>query len=612
MDNYTEIIKDIVIKIHNKEEKIDTLSRFNKYKISNSLILMINNELENYNVVNDISFLETALLILDKLIPNDKVKEIDKIHSIVSRLLDLHNSNNTLIRILNIIENKMNNYVKTDNTNDEAIISYVLFQIKDYNTFKKILNNNSDIVNTVDKNGHILIKRVIYHYILGLKKYLETNDRSDLYFYNKVFYKILKNPSFKITNSERDYLKKKIEEYLNNLNIPSGKEDELTYYKNKLILGIYGDTTTDLSIENLNYEYGISDKFPLPFLGEVNKIELLNSDIPNPSNNRRIYTFDHNPNEIDDGISIERIDGVLIVGIHIANPTMYIPNDSIILKEARNRTESIYIDIKEDKPLCIPMIPLKLSQDLMGLNANKNVYNLSFYYWYDELSGKLIKQEVREEPINVKYNFDYSEYDKIIKYGKDEQLIQDLINLEKSSNIISKKYDNTFINELLGNNNRSARGIRVVTNLMIGNNMNMAQYFKDNELPFAFRNHKLDENKEIKENLKAKVLARNPIQSTFKMLNILEEICPNAKYSPICLGHDSLMIIAYSHTTSPLRRYIDILNQLCIKKFILGTYTKEDIKRYNELIYKICEEVNSKRKLIDSYAKEYERRLVLR
>jgi len=256
------------------------------------------------------------------------------------------------------------------------------------------------------------------------------------------------------------------------------------------------------------------------------------------------------------------------------------------------------------------MFPLKLSQDLMGLNANNNVYDMSFYYWYDELSGALLKTEVVEEVINVNANFDYSEYDKIIKYGKDEQLIQDLLYLEKVANIISNKYDDSIISEMCNSHVSLSRGINVVTNLMIGNNMNMAQYFKDRGLPFAYRNHKLDEDKDKIENLKRKVLSRDPVNSIFKMLNCLEEICPNAKYSPVCFGHDSLKLEAYSHTTSPLRRYVDILNLLCIKKFILSDYNEDDIKSYTELIYKVTEEINSKRKFIVSYAKEYEKRLV--
>ena len=91
----------------------------------------------------------------------------------------------------------------------------------------------------------------------------------------------------------------------------------------------------------------------------------------------------------------------------------------MIMKEARNRTESIYIDNDSRVPICIPMLPPELSKDLMSLNADQNVFDMSFYYWYDELSGELLNMQIKEEVIKVAANFDYSEYDKIIRHGKD-------------------------------------------------------------------------------------------------------------------------------------------------------------------------------------------------
>ena len=147
------------------------------------------------------------------------------------------------------------------------------------------------------------------------------------------------------------------------------KKEEIAYYKNKIILGLLGSSTEETSIEMLDYEYGISKDFSVPINTEARKIYILNRNIKPSTNTKRVYTFDHNPNEIDDGIAISRKDGLLISEVVIADPTRYIPFNSILLNEARNRTESIYIDNIDGTTICIPMLPPLLSKDLMRRNS---------------------------------------------------------------------------------------------------------------------------------------------------------------------------------------------------------------------------------------------------
>ena len=635
MNNYyKEKVKKLLISIKNnlndKDIFMKKLHHCNSSKLINFLIEIIDEEIISfsYDNNNDISYLLYALELLDEYILIDTYKDtitnyLNKIYPELGRLAILkekHNSKiankkyKSLLLLLDKIENKMDNYtpiINNNNLNEQDIISYTIFQLKSFSALDKIIKNSPNIINSTNDKGIPIIKKVIFHYLIALKRYIGNGKKEDLIYYDKVFRRLIIDPNLRLSEVDKNDLITKITNYIDKIKIDETiKLEELTYYQNKLILSILGDFEEDTSIKNLNYEYGIRQGFNPAIESETKRLYILHKNIEETKNTRNIYTFDHNPNEIDDGVSIIEEDGKLIIGIHIANPLSILNNNSIIIKEARKRTESLYFT-HNNKSIVYPLLHDTLTKQLMGLNENINIHRMSFYYTFDILTGDLIKQEIKPEIIKVTKNLDYEDFGKIIKNGTDEGMIKELINIEKVASFMKREYDDTIVKELVGPQSKSSRGINTITNLMIGNNIYVARLFKTRGLPFTYRNHKLDQNKKDIEKLKNKISPRNPVTSIFKLLEELENISPNASYSPICLGHDTLNSKEYSHTTSPLRRFIDILNMMCINKFILGTYTEEDIKIYTEIIYRITEEVNSKRIIHMSYSKEYERRLAL-
>ena len=82
---------------------------------------------------------------------------------------------------------------------------------------------------------------------------------------------------------------------------------------------------------------------------------------------------------------------------------------------------------------------------------------------------------------------------------------------------------------------------------------------------------------------------------------MLKNLFPRAYYTLNNVGHQGLGTDYYSHVTSPLRRFADNVATECIYKFILNDYTNEDIKEYQEYIEKVSEEINQKRRTLDSY-----------
>jgi len=646
------LIKQYIDNLQVKKACYDRLGELNEHRLYNVIIRIIYNEIDNLSLESEINihYIIEAIEVLDFLAYNDKsISAIsgffNDIHQKLLRLLAVEDYfNNKECRkaindLLNKLEKNTSNYnykeASEQNKNLEAILYFALFDLKDFAVFSNLLTNYNKAVNMVGKNNNPLVKKVIYRYLASIRRY--TDDKKyaatgkyiiDLNYYLRVLTRIINDKRFKITDSEKENYIKMIDDYIENLDFDDEKKGKVDYYANNVKDCLRG-YNKEKTKRDIDYEYGIERKFgeqvnkdadALYRFAVIDSKALYDSSIPDVNINEiDINTFDHEPNEIDDATSAIEKDGLLIAGVHIADPTPLllpgnIPFNSSLFNEARKRVESIYFE----DGTTIPMLPKIISKDLMSLNEGQYVNAINSYYYFDKVTGSLVDQKITSGVIRVNRNLDYVDFGKIIKEGKDEKLAKNLENMQTAASFMARTglYKSDIISELANSNSKSAQGINVVTNYMIFNNVWTAKTAKENGTPFIYRNHKLDEGKDKRDNLKKKVLSRDPITSIFKLLEILDGICPNAKYSSTCLGHDTLVTKYYSHTTSPLRRFVDILNILCIKKFITNQdYTDEDVMVYTEYICMLIEEINQKIALHKNYMREIDRqekKLVLR
>ena len=619
-----------------KEELLLEIKNKKLTKVAKAIITMINNDLVtfDYDGEVDFSYLCTAIELLDEIakIANHSSlsfsidRDFAALHNDLQKIVSISDNSNNIkykcfLKAIEKLEKNTANYsyhtALNQGKNYGAIVFYVLFDLKDYSLFSSMLHRHNKLINVIDKNDQPLIQKVIWRYLIAIKNFIVSDNINDLLFFKKVYKRIISNNKLRLCGEERNAYINLVNSYFNQrFNYIQDERKKRILANNKKILldGLEGKIIEEDSKDIIKDEYDITDNFSQSVNNEATKIYILNRTLDKSAQERRIYTFDHNPNEIDDGISVVREDGLLIAGVHIADPLKYIDSNSILLEEARKRTESIYFSNNGEKPICIPMMPLKLSQDLMGLNAGKSVNVMSYYYYFDENTGALVDKrlECREEIIQVYKNYDYSDYKKIIDYGTNEEVVKDLLDMTKVASFMGRVYNDDMVNGLLETNSISSKGINVVTNFMIYNNISMARKAKEKDIPYVFRNHILDKDRKKINNIKSKVMSREPVTSIFKLLDMLDSISPRATYSSNCVHHDALAVDAYSHTTSPLRRYVDILNIECIKKFIINDdYTNEDIKVYKEYICKAIEEINARKKVIGDYASVYEKRLML-
>lgn len=622
---YKDHIKELLLKNPTK------LEHTNKNKTALALVDILENELQEFDYYQEknINYLLTLFDILANTLKNNKTMQnqlhdrFTFIHNLIKNLLhakpeDLpHNMEKNyeqLKQIINKMENAMlriyyDNPAEYD-PNKMEFIYYIIFHLKYINYFEKSCEKFPHIVNSLDSEGIPLVEKVLEKYLASLQEYVSKPNLGpldDLIYYDKVMKIIMNSEKIKVDDFTKKIMLQKIKDFANNTPGESNRHKEkLTFFINNIIDTITGEEE-NMSLEYLNYKYEIHERFKEAHNSEATHILRTNKTIEGIETKRKIYTIDgENAQEIDDGISITYEDGIYHLGIHIANPIAYIGNNSILLDEAIRRTTSIYLSDK-----CIPLFPISLSGNIMSLEQGKRRYCKSFYFDIDARTGELIKFNIKNEVCSVARNLSYKEFNNLVGHGTDdEDLVQTLVNLINVSYILRRVYNEDIIYSQV-NPNHSALTLSetVVESAMIYTNYHVAKYFLEHDLPFIYRSHKIDKKQidrlsELQERLKQKDNTSQIISN----IEMIKNIFPKAYYTSKNCGHYGLGISVYSHTTSPLRRLADNIADMCIDRFILSSYTQEDIKKYTELIDETADAINSKRSTVDDYVIQYEKR----
>ena len=622
---YNQHIKNVLLS-GNKE-----LLMHNKNKVSNAIVELLQEEVLNFNLneESDFDYLYAAFDILVENLRNTKEMQIQLydrftyIHNEMRNILHTlpkeglndiqRNKIGSLHRIMNKMEDTMlriyyNSPIEYDPSKEEYIY-YIIFDLKNINFFRQACEKFPHMANSLNKKGVPLIEVVLTEYLKALNDYISKPNLGpldDLIYYDKVFTTILESEKFIISDEEKQLLLDKISRFREtHKNLVSQRaKEKLYFYTNSAFIKLNGDKEEE-NISYLNYKYEVHDVFKEAHKSEAKQIYIANQNIEEPKYTQPIYTFDgEGACEIDDGLSITFEDGIYHLGVHIADPTAYISEDSIVNDEARKRTRSLYMIDG-----CIPMYPLNLSKDLMGLNEGKRTYSMSYYFDIDSRTGNVIKFDIKAEPIIVTKNMTYDQYDYILRHGTyDKNIEETLILLNQVSSILKQVYNEDLIYHEFHNlrDTQVSRGI--VESAMIYANYNVAKLFDERELPYIYRCHVVDE-EEINEltDLQARLKLRQRTDQMVKDLEMIKNLFPRAYYTRNNDGHYGLGIDYYSHVTSPLRRYADNIANRCIKKFILSDYTEDDVKAYEDYIDMVAEEINKKRKSLDEYEIEASR-----
>lgn len=256
--------------------------------------------------------------------------------------------------------------------------------------------------------------------------------------------------------------------------------------------------------------------------------------------------------DIDDAIHLEELDDIFEVGVHIADVSRYIPENSKLDLTIRERLTSIYAKHKQ-----INMLPDVLATDKCSLLPNKDRYTISVIFKINKKDHSINSYQIFKGKIRSIRAFTYDEA---------QYLINDTTN--GSSIATSLRSLQTIFT---GDTHKIIEKIMILTNKTIANELYL--FFGDLAI---IRHH--DGVDMLKYNSVFKNIPENVDENIKKRVELH---CMNsAKYGIVknvnCKRHEGINADIYTHFTSPIRRYIDIVVHRMVKKIINNYNVTED------------------------------------
>lgn len=608
-----------------KENNVDDIFKFNKNSTGNLLLEILDDEITNFDYEKDIEHLKTLINILPKFqINNSKLfyEKLENIHQKIKIFLVQKpgniEKNNTNYKILkNVINNielievsLLFEYTSKYEESKYELIKYIIFDVKNISFIKDAVKRFPNIVNYIDENDKVLIVSVIEKYIDEVIEYTKDKGIDSIIYYDDVIEVLFESPKLIFDVVDKQNLLKLIKIKLNEI---TDEKDRKVFYLNHLVdrINYKNEKTTNSYLE---YKYNIKTYFNEAIKSEEESlINNYNLSKERTLINDFIITVDGvDAKEIDDALSIKMLEnGNYLLGVHIADPLSIIDNNNILFDEASKRTTSIYLSDQT-----YYLFPEKLSCNLLSLEENEYRNARSYYFEIDKL-GNLIDKKFLKTIIKVDKNMTYDEFNNVLtNKSKDKILNETIKNLSNVSLLLQMYYSEDELYSKINrtNNNLTKTNItglsnseKVVESSMVFTNYMVAKYFKENNLPFIYRNHIIDDKMlrkldKIKKNLSIETDSLEYI----KYIDIIENIYPKAVYDIKCSGHFGLGIECYSHVTSPLRRFADVVALTCLDKLYFDEYSEEDIKNIEKLVKKHCFIINNKRDSIEKFSLKYE------
>ena len=405
----------------------------------------------------------------------------------------------------------------------------------------------------------------------------------------------------------------------------------------KKILGLKGENETEMNA--IMYEYNLPIDFPQDVLNEA---EIIPEVIPTSEIKKRrdirewvtIGIDPHDSKDADDTISVHWENGKRYVAINIADVSYYVRPGSELDKEAYNRSSSVYLVDR-----CVPMIPHTLSNGICSLKSGSDKLCYSVIVELNN-DGRIEDTWFGRTVIRVDKDFSYEMAQEVIDRGtaelETEKIILDLDRLARKMRRRrmlggSMEIGGVEVKFKLDGDGKKPIGVylkeqkeanHLIEEYMLLANREVAKFIKSKKLPCVNRIHE-EPNETKLEHIKTFIsglgyminygdtnektkLAINSLIKDSKgtpeeniIITLIIRAQQKAKYSTKNLGHYGLGFEHYSHFTSPIRRYSDLLTHRLLSKALgLEGYNK-DIKTGD--LEKQCEWI-SKQELVASRA----------
>ena len=346
--------------------------------------------------------------------------------------------------------------------------------------------------------------------------------------------------------------------------------------------------------------------------------------------------------DLDDAITLVKEGELYKLGVHIADVSNYVQENSALDVEALKRGTSVYLVDR-----VIPMLPHKLSNGICSLNAGENRLALSCIMMIDA-KGNVVDHTIAETVIRVDRRMSYTSVKKILEEHDEterreyEELVPMFELMQELAAILRKKrmkrgsidFDFPETKIILDEKGRPVEikpydrnvATKIIEDFMLIANETVAQDYFWQELPFVYRTHENPDAEKIKklgtfinnfgytihigqDEVHPKELQKllmkidgTPEEALISRLTLRS--MKQAKYTTINTGHFGLATNYYCHFTSPIRRYPDLQIHRIIKDNLRGRMNTGKIDHYEKILPEVAKHSSEMERRADEAERE--------
>ena len=412
------------------------------------------------------------------------------------------------------------------------------------------------------------------------------------------------------------------------------------------ILGHVNDPGVD--ILSIIKAYGLPEGFPDDVMVQVAGIpdEVEEEDKKNRMDLRHLQTVTidgEDAKDLDDAISISKEnDDHYTLGVHIADVSHYVTENSPLDKEALKRGTSVYLVDR-----VIPMLPHKLSNGICSLNAGTDRLALSCLMEIDG-KGNVIGHRIAETLIQVDRRMTYTAVNAIVT-DRDPDVMEEykdfvpMFDLMKElADILRERrkkrgsidFDFPESKIILDEKGRPVEikpyernaATKIIEDFMLMANETIAEDYFWQELPFLYRTHDYPDPEKMKRlgtfinNFGYTIRTQNGEVHPKELQKLLDKIegtpeealisrltlrsMKQAKYTTVCTGHFGLAANYYTHFTSPIRRYPDLQIHRIIKENLRRGLSDRRFAHYDSILPEVAVQCSSMERRADEAERE--------